>query len=1119
MTYLEHYGLVEAPFALTPKVAHHFVVPERGNPADVLEEAIERGEGLLKIAGEPGTGKTLLCRVLGQRLQARRAVGYVPAPVGQDATALLALVCQAFGLPPSHTAAEMTTTLRIFLEDRLARGHGAVLIVDEAQTLGLAGLEAVRLLSTFETESEKLVRIVLVGQPELDVLLASADLRQLSQRITVGVRTDPFSIHQSINYIDYRIGCCRREGVDYDPFTPRAKDLLARSAAGVPRLLNTLCDKALVRAATDGALQVTEQHAALTVEEVLDIARPSVDTARGLGARVPTWAMAAAAVTAVVIVGGVAVALYPLWGGDDPTVATAPSDEGAAMPGTGLAPVPPVSPGSGGFVPPPAPTLVMPRGETFGAVPDGSAPEGAPPGTETTPRPDEGPAALAALTARLRAGTLDSPDSMDDGADAPSASDAATEVAVPAMPTAAPSSAAGQESAAGAPVASPSLPADEAQRRVADALARLAALHEQEREAETRAARRAASEAAAAGAHADQIVAQALAEPPAPPGMDLGRPPWPVPEGQALPERPGTAPDAGRDLREPSAGPRDGEEGAPVPASTARRPDGPAAVVDRGAALAPLPPLPPSRTRAASALTQETLVADGASVLEADEAEMDPATDTVATGTPAALAARTQGEAPEPAVSAEAGPASVDTTPREDLGDVIETLVVPDPAPDPAPDPTVDPVTVPDGEPPPGADPDGGAMVARDDRPASETSAEEARVELPAPDIPVIEPFGGTAMAPGVEPPADAPALVASESDPPGSAESFSGPPPLEPAIEDGVGVMAVPGSSPGDESAGVTVVRGESTVREAIPEESGIEADTVLETTADPRAETDTLAEPDTGDGGDAPLAAFADGEAAGPVTPEGVDVTASATTLDQDAAPDAVSVMAPDLASAMTSRVGSAGPPRPTARPQTPVRRTAPEAGAAPSALAARSDNNPSADPSDTVSETAARSSGAQSRSNRAPVRSVATPAQGESYTAAELNAMSLESARTGQPLRLGAPGVPPRPAVNDDGGPSAGRAPVDPGERTSPEAVKASGEAPDDPDGAVAADDPVAEPSTGAVGADARTAVGSATEQNGAPRPEPAAGDQDMDWSALGRARPGELPPPDIPAVPHQ
>ncbi|MBB4265066.1 AAA family ATPase [Roseospira visakhapatnamensis] len=1126
MDYLEHFGLVEAPFALTPRVAHHFVVPERGNPADVLEDAIERGEGLLKVTGEPGTGKTLLCRVLGHRLHTRRAVGYVPAPVGQDAPALLALVCQAFGLPPSPVAADMTTTLRIFLEDRLARGHGAVLIVDEAQTLGLAGLEAVRLLSTFETDEDKLLRIVLVGQPELNTLLASADLRQLAQRITVAVRTEPFSAQESLSYIDHRIGCCRREGVDYDPFTERAKAVLARSAVGVPRLLNTLCDKALVRAAADGALQVTEQHAILTVEEVLEVAQPTAASRTSGGPgwfRLPPWGVVTAAtVGTAAIVGGLVVALLPLWGGDETgteTVALTGTRDAGSSEGM-VRWTPPEDTGdpgrAGGFRPPPAPSLVMPRDETVvpagpGDRPDrtaqagwaaGPPPRADAPAMAVTPEPgarapDEAPAALAALTARLRTGTLEA----DDGPGAGRAADreaadvfpdrpAGDGPAATAVPTPMPTLTPGTDEApasVGPRVPVPSLPEDEAQQRVSDALARLATLHEQERAAETRAARRAAAEAAAAGDRTDQMVAEALSEPrPAPTGVDLTRPPLPVPEGQALPDRPD-----GSMLRAP------GGPGQDALASEGLSPDDmPARTAPEtgraGRSLAPLAALPVTRDRAEIAARREA----------ADTAAPMPSV--------------------SPAGPMEDEPGHAAPTPPE-AG--TEMLAVAPPVGDPE-----------DGREAEAAGPAPEPSSPPDDR----ATAEPALTELPAPAIPTLdEPVAGlnTGLAPPPEDMAGASPQDASQGipkdapeGPPGDARDAAvGEPPSAGGEGDpGAPSLAVGGlmarGTITDQNAGAGERGGAETMARAPMVEPGadatVEPSTGEPTRVDPSRE-DMAREDSSGDvpprpePPDRPVASVDPAPSSTPArasasTPEPAPAPAFDAARDAPPMPG-VRPTVPDRAvparTAAVDRTGDGDAPPP--RPDSPDVAAPVVDEAETETVPASATDTPDRGKPDTGASTV-RASGAapdataservSTRPRTSSSRPRPAPAQRERLTADDLNALSLESALSGQPLRLDGvvsrpvPTTPARPAVMP---PEAGDGPAPDPARTVETPVPLR----------PAADVPSSD------GAPGDTAVETGDGDAAVTAPE------EMDWSALGRAQPGELPPPDIPAVPAQ
>ncbi|WP_142849661.1 ExeA family protein [Telmatospirillum sp. J64-1] len=265
MPYLAHFGLARHPFGLTPNTDQFFPVENMAQVLDSLRYAIKRNSGIFKVVGDVGTGKTMLCRLLLRGLDGEgEPVAYLNAPT-PDADTLLAAICQEFRLPVGSRA-EMMARLNAFLLEQHAAQRNPVLVVDEAQALGGEGLETVRLLSNLETEEHKLLQIVLFGQPELDVLLARPDLRQITQRIVFAFQTEPFSRQDSLRYLDHRIACSRLAGVDYPIFTPSAARLLAAASRGVPRVINVLADKALLIAYGDGANPVTDRH----VEQAID---------------------------------------------------------------------------------------------------------------------------------------------------------------------------------------------------------------------------------------------------------------------------------------------------------------------------------------------------------------------------------------------------------------------------------------------------------------------------------------------------------------------------------------------------------------------------------------------------------------------------------------------------------------------------------------------------------------------------------------------------------------------------------------------------------------------------------------------------------------------------------
>lgn len=272
MPYLAHFGLREHPFTLTPNTNQYYPLDNHVEIIQSIQFGIARNTGILKVVGDVGTGKTMLCRLLLRKLVGSNdAVAYLNAPQ-VDPESLVTLVCAEFGLE-TGAKPQMLQGLNTFLLEQHALGRNAVLIVDEAQALGPAGLEAVRLLSNLETERNKLLQIVMFGQSELDELLQRPDLRQVNQRIGFSFTTGPLSTAEAVHYIDHRVKTARVEGIDFPIFTDRAMTMLAESASFVPRVINILADKALLVAYGEGAIQVSDKHAEAAIDDTPQLAR------------------------------------------------------------------------------------------------------------------------------------------------------------------------------------------------------------------------------------------------------------------------------------------------------------------------------------------------------------------------------------------------------------------------------------------------------------------------------------------------------------------------------------------------------------------------------------------------------------------------------------------------------------------------------------------------------------------------------------------------------------------------------------------------------------------------------------------------------------------------------
>lgn len=278
MPYLAHFGLREHPFTLTPNTNQYFPNERHTEIIQSILFGIARNTGILKVVGDVGTGKTMLCRLLLRKLVGSNdAVAYLNAPQ-VDPESIVTLVCAEFGIE-TGSRSQMLQGLNTFLLEQHALGRNAVLIVDEAQALGASGLEAVRLLSNLETERNKLLQIVMFGQSELDDLLQQPNLRQINQRIGFSFNTGPLTLSEALHYITHRVRTSRVEGIDFPIFADAAMERIARAAGFVPRVINILADKALLVAYGDGAIQVADKHALGAIADTPQL----VSRVRGLG--------------------------------------------------------------------------------------------------------------------------------------------------------------------------------------------------------------------------------------------------------------------------------------------------------------------------------------------------------------------------------------------------------------------------------------------------------------------------------------------------------------------------------------------------------------------------------------------------------------------------------------------------------------------------------------------------------------------------------------------------------------------------------------------------------------------------------------------------------------------
>ena len=272
--YEGHFSLREAPFSITPDT--DFFYPHEGAQAalNTLLVALRSGEGFLKIVGEVGCGKTLLCRQLLKTLQGECVTAYIPNPDMGPNDLLRALAQElAVVLPVPLNRHALLQSLQASLLAHNQAGRRVVLCIDEAQAIPLRTVESLRLLSNLETEKRKLLQLVLLGQPELDVKLAHPEIRQLLQRITFSEHLGPMLPQRVPVYLSHRLGrAASGQHTDIEVFEPAAAQAIARLSRGVPRLINVLAHKCLMLAYGEDVHRVTVAHVTLAAQDTHGIA-------------------------------------------------------------------------------------------------------------------------------------------------------------------------------------------------------------------------------------------------------------------------------------------------------------------------------------------------------------------------------------------------------------------------------------------------------------------------------------------------------------------------------------------------------------------------------------------------------------------------------------------------------------------------------------------------------------------------------------------------------------------------------------------------------------------------------------------------------------------------------
>ena len=289
--YLEHFGLKQPPFRITPDTRVFYEGGDRGAVLEALAWAVENGEGIVKVVGEVGSGKTVLCRMLAQRLPAHVDLVYLVNPgIGPEDV----IPAVAFELGIDIRAEERLAQQHRLHEELVARhgdGRQVVVFIEEAQNMPLQTLESLRLLSNLETDDAKLLQIVLFGQPELDAKLDANEIRQLRERITHSFDLRPLERRDVAEYLNFRLRAAGYRGPDL--FRPPIARALNRHARGLIRRLNVLADKCLLAAFAEGTHTLRRRHVRRAVRDVQSPA------ARPRGGR---WWLAAAGLGGVLAV-------------------------------------------------------------------------------------------------------------------------------------------------------------------------------------------------------------------------------------------------------------------------------------------------------------------------------------------------------------------------------------------------------------------------------------------------------------------------------------------------------------------------------------------------------------------------------------------------------------------------------------------------------------------------------------------------------------------------------------------------------------------------------------------------------------------------------------------------
>jgi general secretion pathway protein A len=308
--YEDYYGFTEKPFSLTPDPKFLFKSEPHANAFELLQYAVRRREGFVVVTGDIGTGKTTLCRALLEEIDRNTFTALVLNPFLSEDD-LLRLILQDFGVISrddvkrgrlAHVSKqELIETIYDFLLSLLPLRASALLIIDEAQNLPMPVLEQIRILSNLETDKDKLLQIVLVGQLNLQPLLKAPQLRQLDQRVSIRYQLRPLTRDEVADYVTHRMTVAGAPASVI--FQPRALEMVHRRTKGIPRLVNLVCDRSLLAAYAGRTNRITADIV-FQAAESLELADESPSSLGWLRRRASVYVAAAGASVSLAVGGG-----------------------------------------------------------------------------------------------------------------------------------------------------------------------------------------------------------------------------------------------------------------------------------------------------------------------------------------------------------------------------------------------------------------------------------------------------------------------------------------------------------------------------------------------------------------------------------------------------------------------------------------------------------------------------------------------------------------------------------------------------------------------------------------------------------------------------------------------